>query len=947
MVHYTMADGLPSNTVYDIFRDSKGYLWISTDKGVARFNGIKFENFTTFDGLPSNEIFYTQEDNFGRLWFATYNGNLCYYKDGKFYTASNTTFLRLPFKPSYIRNIFIEKDSSITITFSDQVQFINIKNDQCHTYQADSTNGYNNITYLNKINDSEFEITFGNRKYRLNVSGHTTKSEKIDESLVADYLWCQKQEFFFNKDFVFSIRHKIISKLPNNQLRITDLHRIYYNGRDSFLCTNNGVIINNSLQILKGKNVSSINQDNSNNYWFGTLDNGLYSKYAYDTKLFRNLYNEKIKYSYWGKNGLFFTTYDNNLYQYNNGSATCLFNYLGYKHERYQSGVEPMYLLDSNNKYYSFYNNEYTIIDNIFAPRQLVRSYLSKTKINDIKAIFLVNNNLYIQYRVSLRRLDLNNLREGDDFFSKMKVVSDQNNKFRIYCSAKADDNAIWYSNINNIYKIVNDQPILQPQFKNIAFKSFVFFKNSLVGFTHDNQLMICKNYSGKIDIDSIPFQNCIWDKFYPIDSTHLLISTNNLYRLLTIYPDSSGIKATVTAIENPYIPLQAESVCTDTSTCYFFKDGSITTIDIKSLLSKPASPQLFFTVLKTTRHTISLNSEIEIPFRESKNMRVLFSTLSFNGKDITYQYSFSKNDQDNWTDVKGEEINLVNQGFGTYFIKVRAKTISSEYSEPIIFTLNILKPYWATWWFIILCSGTFIGLVTASIRVRIFSEIRKKEKEHNNEIKFMKSEYKALNALMNPHFIFNTLNNVQGLINRNDKLAANEYLRVFADLIRQNMQNISKELIPLQKEIDLVANYLLLEKLRFKELLNYSINIDEGIDLTDIFVPPLLIQPLVENSIKHGILPLESSEGRILINIQEIADNLVIEIKDNGIGLKKSKNNTAPNHESFGLLNIKKRIEQLSIMQNKEIVFSIGEVWDDSGLFSWTIASIIIPIND
>ena len=199
----------------------------------------------------------------------------------------------------------------------------------------------------------------------------------------------------------------------------------------------------------------------------------------------------------------------------------------------------------------------------------------------------------------------------------------------------------------------------------------------------------------------------------------------------------------------------------------------------------------------------------------------------------------------------------------------------------------------------------------------------------------------------MNPHFIFNTLNNVQGLVNRNDKLAANEYLRVFADLIRQNMHNISKELIPLRKEIELVNNYLLLEKLRFKEFLNYTINIDEGIDLSEIMVPPLLVQPLVENSIKHGILPLESAEGFVYINIYERNSILYIEVRDNGIGMARSQNKPGGAlHESFGMENIKKRIEQLSIIQNKEITFHISELRDDSEKLQWTIVTISMPIS-
>jgi sensor histidine kinase YesM len=207
-----------------------------------------------------------------------------------------------------------------------------------------------------------------------------------------------------------------------------------------------------------------------------------------------------------------------------------------------------------------------------------------------------------------------------------------------------------------------------------------------------------------------------------------------------------------------------------------------------------------------------------------------------------------------------------------------------------------------------------------------------------------MKSEYKSLNALMNPHFIFNTLNNVQGLVNRDDKLAANEYIRVFADLIRQNMHNISKELIPLQHEINLVANYLSLEKLRFKEHLNYTIDIEGDLDLSEILVPPLLVQPLVENSIKHGIYPLESGDGQIRIHIFEHNDVLVIEVMDNGIGLQAAKEGRQPSHESFGLENIRKRISQLSVILNKQILFDIRE--KKRGEVSWTVVTISIPIT-
>src|SRR5690606_33479107 len=114
---------------------------------------------------------------------------------------------------------------------------------------------------------------------------------------------------------------------------------------------------------------------------------------------------------------------------------------------------------------------------------------------------------------------------------------------------------------------------------------------------------------------------------------------------------------------------------------------------------------------------------------------------------------------------------------------------------------------------------------------------LRKRQREYEADLKYQKAEYKALNALMNPHFIFNSLNNIQALINKEEKRTANQYLVIFSDLIRQNMANTSKGFISLQQELLLVENYLNLEKLRFKDYINYEILIEEEIDTEEVII--------------------------------------------------------------------------------------------------------------
>ena len=952
MQHYTVEDGLPSNTVYEIYRDSKGFLWFATDKGVARYNGIKFETFTTFNGLPDNEVFFFQEDYYGRLWLGTYNGELCYYKDDTFHTAANTPFLKLPFKAPFVKMISIETDSSVTICFSEQFKFLNIGKDKYHIYNLDiksvSTRGVatlNQILYVKKQPENVFEIILQDRVVRINEASKVIYMSEPFKKGIIERFPCQNKEYFFMDNYIFSDSN-IIFTFNKYHLKVNEFNRAYLNEKNVFIATNDGLIINDSFKILKGYKVSSITQDNVGNYWISTLNAGAYIMPFFNAELFNAAYNNKVKYCSVINSRLFYTTSDNNLYTINNNNdLKCLYYFQKNNAYKYKYPDEPGYLLNSNYKYYMFYNNEHLVIENIFANPKVIRHYANNFVFDGIKFVSELDGCIFMQNRRRLVKIDYKKLKEGNEINNIFRVFTDTTVNNRIYCTAKAADNSIWYSTINNIYRIKNDREELQSQFAAIKFKSFNFYGKRMIGYTHNNLLLICSDYDKIVKIDTIPPQNCIWDKLYQLDSSHILISTNNLYRLLTLYPTSAKEKYMISAIENPFIPLQAEAICADSNNCYFFKNGSITSIGIKSILVKPVSPKLFLKSLKAGAKYYRLDNDIQIPFAEARNITIKFSTLSFGGKDVSYQYSISKNDEDNWRDITGD-INLANISYGNYTVKIKAKTISSDYSTPYTFNLTILRPYWATWWFVALCIIALTAIVTVIIRRRIRYVLRKNEKEHLSEIRFMKSEYKALNALMNPHFIFNTLNNVQALVNRNDKLAANEYLRVFADLIRQNMHNVSKELISLEKEMSLVTNYLILEKLRFENNLNYIIDIDPDLDLSDIMVPPLLIQPLVENSIKHGIFPLESVDGTIHIRLYQQGGILYIEVRDNGVGMGNLQNRKDMEHESFGLENIRKRIAQLSIIQNKEITFNISDVRDSIGKLQWTVVTISMPVS-
>ncbi len=951
MRHFLKEDGIPSNTIYFVYRDSKGYLWLASDKGVARYNGIKFDLFTTLDGLADNEVYFLKEDYYGRLWLASNNGELCYYQNGFFHNAGNTPFLKLGFKSPHIGSIILNKDSSISVNYEDAAIVLTVFRNT------------KSVHYLKKITDSTIIIPVVNREISENLfelicagkdvlvdSQSNVKSIRRRAYQIHSYKFMQDQQYFFNEEHIYDETGRFVKKFPKGFSRKNAIYAICKYKTNFFIGTDNGLYIDDTINILKGKRVSSVTKDNTGNYWVSTLDNGIYSldKNFSATSLTENCYTQKVKYCYQDASHLFFVTTDNNLYGYvENGGVNSLFEYGKTRSRNYANDHNAVHLVEKKQGryyYYAIYGDDQILITNVLGKRPETRIGATLFRDIGVKSMLAADNKVYVHARRSVV-----SVADSTGFFDSNSMheysVNTSTNNYRVFGIAKAPDNKVYYSTVDGLSKIEGGVQVYLPQFNKLSFSKFEFLGKYLLGVTLNSRFVICNILGDSIIVDTIANQNCIWQKLLPLDSNRVIVSTNNLYRIITLYPSDSAPSYQVLAIENPFIPADAEAVCSDGKNCNFFKNGSITSIAIADLLIKPLPPSIFFTALKTRKKIYAIKEAMEIPFSEAKNISVSFSTLSFNGKDVSCEYSISNTeDEEEWIPINGDEINLNNLKYGDHFIKVRAATISSEPSAPILFRIKVSQPFWTTAWFIGLCvCTTLLGLGLAT-RHRVRSVLNKKEKEHDNQVKYLRAEYTAMNALMNPHFIFNTLNNVQSLFHENDLVGANEYLKVFAELIRQNMQNISKELIPLQMEIDLVLKYLYLEKMRFEDKLNFSINISKGIDTTDIKVPPLLIQPLVENSIKHGILPLDSKDGFIAINIYEQGDVLFIEVKDNGQGLKHPANQDN-SHESFGLGNIKKRIHHLGIIQDKDISFDIRESQTSNGAHEFTIVTIGFPV--
>jgi LytS/YehU family sensor histidine kinase len=201
----------------------------------------------------------------------------------------------------------------------------------------------------------------------------------------------------------------------------------------------------------------------------------------------------------------------------------------------------------------------------------------------------------------------------------------------------------------------------------------------------------------------------------------------------------------------------------------------------------------------------------------------------------------------------------------------------------------RVQTPFWEAVWFKVSLLTILVALTWLLVGWRI-RYIRSKQQEKENMIrKGAKMENQALLAQMNPHFIFNCLNSIQQFVFDQDMVQTNEYITGFSRLIRATLHNSSQSLITVENEVEYLSDYLALEKMRFKEKMEYFIEVDPEIDQCNTFLPPMLIQPFVENAMRHGLRNKPGGNGFIRIKMIKSADGLVIVVEDNGIGRKKA----------------------------------------------------------
>lgn len=915
-LNYTIEDGLPSNETYSIIQDNEGYLWISTDNGVSKYNGYEFENFTTEDGLIDNTIFKMFKDDKGRIWMPGYNGKLCYYENGKFiaYKYNNVLdSLQGLLKNKIVITDINVKDDNVFINFNFGYLLLNQKGIVLK-----------NEMYVSKSNDFKvLDIVRNENNYYLNkffYNGKITNFsiEEFDFSIEQKYegIYYYPASFNCKNKTVLSYLKTIYYKDFNSfwqSIELDDyIYSVFFTDEETiFACTDNGIVeIKNGKVVhafLEGNKISTMNSDENKGLWFASTNKGIFYLPNINLKKLKNIdkyINELFAISYKYKDNVVFKSiYTNENFKISKNSV------------KVESNEIDLLKLDSMPFYY----------DLTLKSKFIYSGNILKEQIEGASAFQYLNNKFIYANR---GYVFINDFVERSNFYIDIKGTT-----FVEYLKERSiligTDHGAFITNHKKRKKIIlKGYDDIRVKYLNVYNNDTIITTKSIGLFIKNNKGVI--NYNAE---NSSLLSNII-NHVYKDDSIFWLGTSLGLNKLI--------IKDGRIALENilnKYQGLLSQNirqVLIYDNVAYLGTDNGLYKYDIDLLKQKTDKKPILKSIYIKGEEVNILKLE-NLKYNEN-DIKINFEAISFSHQgDITYKYKVVGL-FDEWQYTKERYINLFQLNSGKYEVLVSYQMQNMDWSNNLSIKINIEKPFWKTFWFI---SFLFVFIVVSLLLV--FFDYKKRQ-----QLKFdsYQSIQMALAAQMNPHFVFNALNSLQNYILKNESDLAQNYLIKFARLIRIVFENSKKSFIPLSYELEALSLYISLEQKRFD--IEFVYELQNEFEQQEIFVPPLIIQPFVENAIWHGLIPKDGI-GLLKISIKSKNEKVVIEISDNGIGYsasKSKKKKALDKHRNASGLS--KTFERIRLLEKQYNVSLKTEITDLPN-FEGTLIKIELPkfIND
>jgi ligand-binding sensor domain-containing protein len=1010
----SVEDGLPSNSVQDIFKDSRGYLWFGTEAGLCRYDGINLKTFTTIDGLPGNRIWSVTEDQSGNIWIACYGSGISRF-DGK-------SFKNFSVKDglinNYVRKIeFSKRHNGLMIgtefgfSFYNNTGFISFVDSAAtdrNLFQVTSFLDTDSMIYIITYYDSKGFLKFDskastfaylNPNHRFHYkTKHSTSSfiTSLKDTIIGDYIWGIKTysknsitindsigqifEIVEDKDKTLWFASWNDDKIPEKKAK-GGLYR-FKDSKTSYMNDNLGI---------KSQQVFSLYYDNYENLlWIGTIDYGIYvfslsgleysgaSEYNSGKPIFNDIFIDKTnntwmtvgdeifkngkqkislspeklqaeqskllkeKYSYLLDRNGSFNKYDQliktGIYKYSNPYFSN--GKIKIEKSEYNPKTYKVLMKRTLTNYYYFYEdsaNNIWVNSNCGLTLKFDKG--DNTSIFDLGQLhffFLESDNVYTSLGTyELMRISI----KDQSVLSGLKIR--KNATYASMCKYLKDDGFFWiYNDTEGIVKYKNGNVTEFPWLNGKIDLGFTAlckdYKNNIIAGTNTGKIIILTYDDDSLKIvrqispaDGILGTDIRWVQ--TDNNKQLWFATNkglNKINLATLY---SGEKTEISFYSD-------ENGFNDklTKKCIKDSEGNLLVISNERLFkinpgefvknnSKPISvlvdeidinfkPAVWSGKTETDKWTGLPLGKFELPYTEN-SLTFYYHAFQFSEPSkCQYRYKL-EGFQKEWTpytsDTKAVFTNLPE---GDYSFKIDCFLLSDPkvIAEKEIF-FRIFPPWWKTWWFMLFVLLFVLSVTWIYLRYRV-NQVRKKS-EINHKLASLKLE--ALKVQMNPHFIFNAFNSIQKYILNKDNISALNYMSDFAVLIRKTLDNSTKEVITLTDEISYITSYLELEKRRITNL-NYVIELDKNIEPDEYYLPPMLIQPVIENSILHGIRHMDTN-GLITVyfNVSEKTQMLICTVEDNGIGRTASKElyiTQGKTHTSLGSQIIQQRADLFGV---------------------------------
>lgn len=953
--HFGIDDGLPSSSIYAIHQDRRGYIWFGTDAGLCRYNGEDVKTFTVSDGLPDNDILGFYEDSADRLWVYSYNGQPGFVRNDSCFSHINTDWLpslqgnffttmvwESPEKGIYFCNgllYYLEpKSEAIPIEYKLQ-RLLNIS---CMRPRPEG--GVVSVNSTRKVYFSEDHL-FQKAEFSpmsANVKG-VTKSilrqngNHIVFSGAEVFEWggedLKKVDIHLDEDIT------TIYEMPNKNLWVGTFSGVYI--YDSTLTLRDS--------LLKGKTITGVLKDTQANYWLTTLGNGVYT--TSDPQAISWGSEE-------GVGALYALGTDANEKLWAAGAAEILYSFSNHRleilslNDGKRSVSERRLLrltLDKNQKLLAAGDSD------MFVEAKDGFTGYNMNSVKDIAVhpngqIYYANSHGIIYWREDLRQYAKE--RKGQPPFSLNPLT-----QFAELNILRGRATALEFDEDSNLY--VGNKAGLWTGRQD---------QSGAWEMALDSQL----TQGGIVDLELDPAGN-LWGAVAGLgifkrttDSTLIWMNTTGqlfgtLAQRLHIESEHDIWVATQVGLaylqyrngnwnwrlfgeREGLISTEVNDVTILRDTLWIATGRGLTAIPRQNLMDSEQAPRMHLAEIQIQGEKIALDTSLELSYGASR-FQVGYEALSFGtGGKVQYRYRMLGMDT-LWTTTQATEVSFNSIPSGQYRFEVCGRRGVGPWSKEVGIAIYVARPWWQVWWIWVVIGIAYIALVWQIFQARL----RRVRRKAAMEKMVMESEQKALRAQMNPHFIFNALNSVQQFFLNKRLREGNTFLNKFSKLIRLILENSDQMYLSLEEELEMIRPYMEFEQLRNGDKFDFELHIDPDLDSYNTLIPGMLIQPLLENSVWHGIRHLEG-KGSIWLSFIGGPNELTVQVKDNGVGREKAASHESSErkeHRSMGLMLIRDRIEVINALGNDKLSLSIMDLKEQNqGNSTGTMVEIRIKSN-